>query len=109
MVEHNNAIPNAVPVEEAMLLLATALEGRLDQGLDMLAAILEEQLQFLLCREATGRGRFPETEAVRTVSWFTGENHPVVAIAEGVGQEAGLGRFARPVDSFQDDEEAGVI
>ena len=27
MVEHNNAIPNAVPVEEAMLLLATALEG----------------------------------------------------------------------------------
>ena len=76
---------------------------------DMLAAILEEQLQFLLGREATGRGRFPETEAVRTVSWFTGENHPVVAIAEGVGQEAGLGRFARPVDSFQDDEEAGVI
>ena len=81
----------------------------MDQGFDMLAAILEEQLQFLLGREATGRGRFPETEAVRTVSWFTGENHPVVAIAEGVGQESGLGRFARPVDSFQDDEEAGVI
>ena len=31
MVEHNNAIPNAVPVEEAMLLLATALEGRLEE------------------------------------------------------------------------------
>ena len=32
MVEHNNAIPNAVPVEEAMLLLATALEGRLEES-----------------------------------------------------------------------------
>jgi hypothetical protein len=31
MVE-NNAIPNAVPVEEAMLLLATALEGRLEES-----------------------------------------------------------------------------
>ena len=32
MVEHNNAIPNAVPVEEAMLLLATALEGQLEES-----------------------------------------------------------------------------
>ena len=32
MVEHNNAIPNAVLVEEAMLLLATALEGRLEES-----------------------------------------------------------------------------
>ena len=32
MVEHNNAIPNAVPAEEAMLLLATALEGRLEES-----------------------------------------------------------------------------
>ena len=32
MVEHNNAIPNAVPVEEAMLLLATALEGQLKES-----------------------------------------------------------------------------
>ena len=32
MVEHNNAIQNAVPVEEAMLLLATALEGRLEES-----------------------------------------------------------------------------
>ena len=32
MVEHNNAIPNAVSVEEAMLLLATALEGRLEES-----------------------------------------------------------------------------
>ena len=32
MVEHNNAIPNAVPDEEAMLLLATALEGRLEES-----------------------------------------------------------------------------
>ena len=32
MVEHNNAIPNAVTVEEAMLLLATALEGRLEES-----------------------------------------------------------------------------
>ena len=32
MVEHNNAIPNAVTVEEAMLLLATALEGQLEES-----------------------------------------------------------------------------
>ena len=32
MVEHNNDIPNAVPIEEAMLLLATALEGRLEES-----------------------------------------------------------------------------
>ena len=32
MVEHNNAIPNAVSVEEAMLLLATALEGQLEES-----------------------------------------------------------------------------
>ena len=32
MVEYNNAIPNVVPVEEAMLLLATALEGRLEES-----------------------------------------------------------------------------
>ena len=32
MVEHNNAIPNAVTAEEAMLLLATALEGRLEES-----------------------------------------------------------------------------
>ena len=31
MVEHNNDTPNAVPIEEAMLLLATALEGRLEE------------------------------------------------------------------------------
>ena len=32
MVEHNNAIPNTVTVEEAMLLLATALEGQLEES-----------------------------------------------------------------------------
>ena len=36
MVEHNNDTPNAVPIEEAMLLLATALEGRLEESLSLI-------------------------------------------------------------------------
>ena len=32
MVEQRNSIPNVVPIEEAMLLLATALEGQLEES-----------------------------------------------------------------------------
>jgi len=84
----------------------SGLQGGLDEGFDVLAAILEEELQFFLGGEAPGRGGLPEAGAVGAVGGFPGGDDTVALGAKRLREESDLGGLAGAVDAFDDDEMA---
>jgi hypothetical protein len=80
------------------------LEGGRDEGLDMLGAVLQEELEFFLGRETSGGGGLPEFGPVGAVGRFPRSEDAVALVAEPLGEEAGLSGLSGSVDSFENDE-----
>ena len=83
-------------------------EGGGDEVLDVLAAVLEEEVEFLGGGEAAGVAGLAEAGAVRAVGRLAGEDDLVPAFLQGLGEHPGLGGLPGSVDSFEDDEHALV-
>ena len=86
----------------------TSLQGGFDESLDVLAAVLVEELQFLLGGKTAGSGGFTEPAPKGAIGRFARERDAVALLAESGSEEFRLGGFPGAVDAFEDNERARV-
>ena len=84
-------------------------QGGLEVLLDVLAPVLDEELQFLLGRQGIGpRGQALDLPAPSSPGRLAEEDGLAAAAAKAPEKGLGLGRLAGAVDPFEDDEEAAA-
>lgn len=81
-----------------------SLERREDEGFDVLAAVLDEKIEFFLWREAASFSRAAEAGPDRAICRLFGKDDVPAGSPESCREALCLGRLAGAVNAFEDDE-----